>query len=103
MSFSTILHSLYLIFFFPWVCKLFGARLQAFVCLFSMSGYYIYLAREKHIGKQDNIIGVFEKKKKFLQKLKLCLVTVFVFYFQKLILGNLKKKKFLYFLNQKHV
>ena len=97
MSFSTILHSLYLIFFFPWVCKLFGARLQAFVCLFSMSGYYIYLAREKHIGKQDNIIGVFEKKKKFLQKLKLCLVTVFVFYFQKLILGNLKKKNFLYF------
>ena len=82
---------------------MFGARLQAFVCLFSMSGYYIYLAREKHIGKQDNIIGVFEKKKKFLQKLKLCLVTVFVFYFQKLILGNLKKKKFLYFLNQKHV
>ena len=38
-------------------------------------------------------------------KLKLCLVTVFVFYFQKLVFRNIKKKTifFLYFLNQKHV
>ena len=36
--------------------------------------------------------------------LRLYLVTVFVFYFQKLVFGNIKKKKnFLYFLNQKHV
>ena len=26
--------------------------------------------------------------------IRLCLVTVFVFYFQKLILGNIKKKRF---------
>ena len=28
--------------------------------------------------------------------LRLCLVTVFVFYFQKLVLGNIKKKQFSY-------
>ena len=28
----------------------------------------------------------------FLRILRLCLVTVFVFYFQKLIFGNIKKK-----------
>ena len=39
-----------------------------------------------------------EKKKKrkkpeiSLQRIRLCLVTVFVFYFQKLIFGNIKKK-----------
>ena len=38
------------------------------------------------------------------RKLRLCLVTVFVFYFQKLIFGNIKKKTiFLYFWNQKYV
>ena len=33
-------------------------------------------------------------KKYFLKKLRLCLVTVFVFYFQKLVFGNIKKKQF---------
>ena len=28
------------------------------------------------------------------EKLRLCLVTVFVFYFQKLVFGNIKKKQF---------
>ena len=31
-----------------------------------------------------------ENKKKF----RLCLVTVFIFYFQKLVFGNIKKKQF---------
>ena len=31
-----------------------------------------------------------EDKKKF----RLCLVTVFIFYFQKLVFGNIKKKQF---------
>ena len=36
--------------------------------------------------------------------LRLCLITVFVFYFQKLIFGNIKKKKILiFFLIKKHV
>ena len=36
--------------------------------------------------------------------IRLCLVTVFIFYFQKLVFENIKKKTiFLYFLNQKHV
>ena len=36
--------------------------------------------------------------------IRLCLVTVFVFYFQKLVFENIKKKTvFLYFWNQKHV
>ena len=36
--------------------------------------------------------------------IRLCLVTVFIFYFQKLVLENIKKKTiFLYFWNQKHV
>ena len=40
----------------------------------------------------------------FLKKLRLCLVIVFIFYFQKLVFENIKKKTiFLYFLNQKHV
>ena len=29
-----------------------------------------------------------------LKTLRLCLVTVFVFYFQKLVFGNIKKKQF---------
>ena len=33
-------------------------------------------------------------KKCFLKKLRLCLVTVFVFYFQKLVFDNVKKKQF---------
>ena len=38
------------------------------------------------------------------ETLRLCLVTVFVFYFQKLVFENIKKKTiFLYFWNQKHV
>ena len=101
MSFSTILHSLYLIFFFPWVCKLFGARLQAFVCLFSMSGYYIYLAREKHIGKQDNIIGVFEKKKKIPSKTKVMFGNSFCFLFSKTYFGEFKEKFFFIFFKSK--
>ena len=36
--------------------------------------------------------------------IRLCLVTVFIFYFQKLVFENIKKKTiFLYFWNQKHV
>ena len=34
-----------------------------------------------------------KEKKKILKSFRLCLVTVFVFYFQKLVLGNIKKKK----------
>ena len=30
----------------------------------------------------------------FSKKLRLCLVTVFVFYFQKLVSGNIKEKQF---------
>ena len=33
-------------------------------------------------------------KKCFLKKLRLCLVTIFVFYFQKLVFGNIKEKQF---------
>ena len=28
------------------------------------------------------------------KKLRICLVTVFIFYFQKLVFGNIKKKQF---------
>ena len=31
---------------------------------------------------------------KTIKKLRLCLVTIFVFYFQKLFSGNIKKKQF---------
>ena len=34
-----------------------------------------------------------KEKKKILKSFMLCLVTVFVLYFQKLVLGNIKKKK----------
>ena len=38
------------------------------------------------------------------QNISLCLVIVFVFYFQKLVFGNIKKKNnFLVFLYKKHV
>ena len=33
-------------------------------------------------------------KKWSFKKLRLCLVTIFVFYFQKLVFGNIKKKQF---------
>ena len=36
----------------------------------------------------------FMKNRKNCQKIRLCLVTVFVFYFQKLVYGNIKKKQF---------
>ena len=44
-----------------------------------------------------------KKKKIEFEKLWLCLVKNFVFCFQKLVFGNIKKKQFLYFQNQKHV
>ena len=40
----------------------------------------------KKMSKQD--------LSKNIKKKKTCLVTVFVFYFQKLVLGNIKKKQF---------
>ena len=40
--------------------------------------------------------------KKF-EKLRLCLVTVFVFYFQKLVFGNIKKKQFSYIFEIKNM
>ena len=68
-----------------------------------MSGYYIYLAREKHIGKQDNIIGVFEKKK-IPSKTKVMFGNSFCFLFSKTYFLKYKEKTiFLYFWNQKHV
>ena len=33
-------------------------------------------------------------KKNSTENVRLCLVTVFVFYFQKLVFGNIKKKQF---------
>ena len=36
----------------------------------------------------------YEKRKKKKEKKKLCLVTFFVFYFQKLVFRNIKKKQF---------
>ena len=42
--------------------------------------------------------------KRIKKKIRLCLVTVFVFYYQKPVFGNTNKKTiFLYFWNQKHV
>ena len=35
---------------------------------------------------------VFIRREKKKKQLRLCLVTIFVFYFQKLVFGNLKKK-----------
>ena len=40
-------------------------------------------------------------KKNSTENVRLCLVTVFIFYFQKLVFGNIKKKKFLVFLKSK--
>ena len=38
-------------------------------------------------------LGRMEKKhRKIRKKIRLCLVTVFVFYFQNLVFGNIKKK-----------
>ena len=33
------------------------------------------------------------RKREEKRRIKLCLVTIFVFYFQKLVFGNMKKKK----------
>ena len=65
-----------------------------------MSGYYIYLAREKHIGKQDNIIGVFEKKQ-IPSKTKVMFGNSFYFLFSKIYFGEFKEKKILIFLKSK--
>ena len=35
-----------------------------------------------------------ERAGKYKKEIRFCLVTVFVFYFQKLVFGNIKKKKF---------
>ena len=35
-----------------------------------------------------------ERAGKYKKEIRLCLVTVFVFYFQKLVFGNIKKKQF---------
>ena len=41
-----------------------------------------------------NAMTRMEKRKTKIKKLRLCLVTVFVFYFQKLAFENIKKKQF---------
>ena len=54
----------------------------------------------------NSLWSIFRIQTNLFGNVKLCLVTVFVFYFQKLVLENIKKKKktiFLYFWNQKHV
>ena len=38
-----------------------------------------------------------------IDSLKLCLVTIFVFYFQKLVFGNIKKKQFTYIFKIKNM
>ena len=38
-----------------------------------------------------------------LQQLRLCLVTVFIFYFQKLVFENIKKKQFSYIFEIKNM
>ena len=43
------------------------------------------------------------KHGRFCKKLKLCLVIIFVFCFLKLVLRIERKKKIMYFQNQKHV
>ena len=48
-----------------------------------------------------NIVDIYDIS--FHKTPRLCLVIVFIFYFQKLVFGNIKKKKLLFFLNQKHV
>ena len=40
-------------------------------------------------GKRDKM-----RVSEFNKKIRLCLVTVFVFYFQKIVFGNIKKKQF---------
>ena len=37
------------------------------------------------------------------ERVRLCLVIIFIFYFQKLVFGNVKKNNFLIFLKLKHV
>ena len=47
----------------------------------------------KQIKKKKKIHPI-AKFHTFMSKLRLCLVTVFVFYFEKLVFGNIKKKQF---------
>ena len=45
--------------------------------------------------KLDHIENVWiPRKVDHSENVRLCLVTVFVFYFQKLVFGNIKKKRF---------
>ena len=59
---------------------------------------------ETEFFEKNRVFKKFSMKLGFLKNLRLCLVIVFIFYFQKLVFENIKKNKiFLYFLNQKHV
>ena len=57
---------------------------------------FLYFWNQKHVWlvKIKKKIVFLKKKIPINEGVMLCLVTVFVFYFQKLVLENLKKKQF---------
>ena len=67
----------------------------------SHTNFTIFL---KNLLSNKSLRKLVKKMKFSIKKVRLSLVTVFVFYFQKLVFGNIKKKTiFLYFWNKKHV
>ena len=58
-------------------------------------------SREKKSSNISEKIFTSAHKGEREEEMKLCLITVFVFYFQKLVFGNIKKKKFLVFFKSK--
>ena len=71
-----------------------------------ISVFYFCLFRYYSTTLCSSTLGFFFPQKKpevSLQRIRSYLVTVFVFYFQKLIFDNIKKKNFLYFWNKKYV
>ena len=76
-------------------------KLEFKTCLDSWSVWR--LARDSVEQSQNSfvIIGLGQERYVKNQLLRLCLVTVFFFYFQKLVLGNIKKNNFLVFFKSK--
>ena len=65
--------------------------------------FWLYIYTSKYLLMCIYMYIVCKNLFKKIKILRLCLVTVFIFYFQKLVFGNIKKKQFSYIFEIKNM
>ena len=115
LSFSGTSHSFFKFFFFfmilfiPFFLHLFWFFIFSFFIFLIWHESKLIYFPSSHFSSQQkknsfSFLHFFISPTKHIWgKLRLCLVTVFVFYFQKLVFGNIKKKQFSYIFEIKNM